>query len=161
MSIQTQPNQESFNAGEFGERMAARLQFEKSSNAGALMENMLPLPQGGLSYRPGTRYIADVKDHTVRSFLISFSFSTTQSYCIELGAQVARFFKDQASIVALDIGASITNGTFNSNTSGWTAAAGSLTHDATNNRMQISASGGRAQQSVATSSANVEPVVHL
>ena len=150
MSVQTQPNQESFNAGEFGERMSSRVQFAKYANAGATYENILPLPQGGFTYRPGSRYIADCKSHSVRSWLIPFIFSNLQSYIMAMGQNCIRFFRNQAQIVANDIGAAITNGTFDSNTTGWTVAAGSLTHDATNDRMVISASGGRAQQAVTT-----------
>ncbi len=123
MSVQTQPNQESFNAGEFGERMSARVQFAKYANAGATYENILPLPQGGFTYRPGTRYIADVKTHSVRSWLIPFIFSNVQSYIMEMCEQRIRFFRNQAQIVANDIGAAITNGTFDTDVSSWTAAS--------------------------------------
>jgi len=156
MSVQTQPNQESFNAGEFGEKMAARVQFQKYPNAGAIFENILPMPQGGFTYRPGTRFITEAKDHNVRSWLLPFVFSNVQAYCLELSNGSIRFLKNQAVISAADVGASITNGTFTSNVSGWTAAAGTFTHDAANGRGIISASGGRAQQSVATTTTNVE-----
>jgi hypothetical protein len=161
MSVQTQPNQESFNAGEFGERMAARVQFAKYANAGATYENILPLPQGGFTYRPGSRYIADCKSHSVRSWLLPFIFSNLQSYVLETSEERIRFFRNQAQIVANDIGAAITNGTFDTDVASWTAAAGTLTHDGTNNRMIISASGGRAQQSVTTTTTNVEHVLRF
>ena len=161
MSIQTQVNQESFNAGEFGERMAARTQFAKYANAGAQYENILPLPQGGFAYRPGTRFIAAAKSNAERPWLLPFIFSNIQSYVMSFSTNAIRFFKDQAQIVAPDIGAAITNGTFADNVSNWTAAAGSLTHDATNDRMVISASGGRAQQSVTTSTVDVEHVLRF
>ena len=161
MSIQTQINQESFNAGEFGERMAARIQFAKYANAGAQYENILPLPQGGFSYRPGTRFIASAKSSSERPWLLPFIFSNIQAYIMSFSTNAIRFFKDQAQIVAPDIGAAITNGTFDDNVNNWTAAAGSLTHDATNDRMVISASGGRAQQSVTTSTVDTEHVLRF
>ena len=80
---------------------------------------------------------------------------------MEMGQNCIRFFRNQAQIVAADIGAAITNGTFDTDVSSWTAAAGSLTHDSTNNRLVISASGGRAQQSVTTTTPNVEHVVRF
>ena len=159
MSAQVQPNQETFNAGEFGERMAARTQFEKYANAGALMENLLPLPQGGFSSRPGTRYVTAARSASVSPWLIPFVFSTTQSYILEMGESAMRFFRNQGRITAQDTGAAITNGTFGSGTSGWTAGSGSLS--AVNGRLQISASGGKAQQSITTSTINVEHVIRF
>ena len=130
MSVTTQPNQESFNAGEFGERMAGRVQFGKYQNAGAVFENILPLPQGGFTYRPGSRFIAEAHSSSTRAWVLPFVFSTIQSYILELGANKMRFFKDQALIVGdgSAVAASITNGTFTSNTSGWTARTGSVSH---------------------------------
>jgi hypothetical protein len=156
MSVQTQPNQESFNAGEFGERMSARVQFAKYPNAGSVYENLLPLPQGGFQYRPGTRFIAECKSSSVRSWLLPFVFSNVQSYVLEMAEKRIRFFRNQGRIFANDIGAAITNGTFDSNTNGWTAGAGTISHDAANDRMIISAGGGRARQSVTTTTTNVE-----
>ncbi len=141
--------------------MAARLQFAKYPNAGSQFENIIPLPQGGFTYRPGTRFIANCKSNSVRSWLLPFVFSNIQSYCLEMSTGTIRFLKDQAIISAADVGAAITNGTFADNVSSWTAAAGSLTHDATNDRMIISASGGRAQQSVTTSTTGVEHVMRF
>jgi len=159
VSVQVQPNQENFNAGEFGERMAARTQFEKYASAGSLMENLLPLPQGGFASRPGTRYVTAAKSVSVSPWLISFIYSTTQSYILELGETAMRFFRNQGRIVAQDTGASITNGTFDTNTSGWTAGAGSLS--SVSSRLQISASGGKARQSITTSTTNVEHVIRF
>jgi len=130
MSVTTQPNQESFNAGEFGERMAGRVQFGKYQNAGSIYENIMPLPQGGFTYRPGSRFIAAAQSSSVREWLIPFIFSTIQSYVCGLGANKMRFFKDQALIVgdSSSVAASITNGTFTSNVSSWTARTGSVSH---------------------------------
>ena len=120
MATQTQPIQEAFNAGEFGERMASRVQFDKYQNAGSLYQNIIPLPQGGWGRRPGFRYIANAKSNSVRPWLIPFVFSTTQAYVLELGETTMRFYRNQAQIVAVDVTASITNGTFGSDVSGWT-----------------------------------------
>jgi len=161
LSVLTQPAQESFNAGEFGQRMEARVNFGKYPNAGAEFVNLLPLPQGGFTSRPGTRFIANAHSNSVRSWLTPFVFSNQQSYVLELGQNILRFFRNQAQISALDTGAAITNGTFGSNVTGWTAGAGSVTHDASNQRMIISASGGKARQSVTTTTTSVQHVVRF
>lgn len=136
---------ESFNAGEFGERMAARVQFDKYANAGATYQNILPIPQGGWTSRPGFRYIASAKSASVRPWLVPFAFSTTQSYILEFGEQCMRFFRNQAQIVAADVTAAITNGTFDSDvTTGWTDnsnGTGAQSHDATNDRANLDGAG--------------------
>lgn len=165
MARQASVLKENFNAGEFGARMTARVQFDKYVNAGSLYQNLLPLAQGGYTYRPGMRYIAAARSNTVKPRLLSFIYSTTQSYILELGETSMRFFKDQAQIVVADTTAAITNGTFGSDISGWTnnsSGTGAIGHDATNLDMELSsaASGnqGIATQAV-TCTANVEHVV--
>ena len=135
MTVQTNPLLEAFNAGEFSGRMAARVQFDKYQNAGSEYQNVIPLPQGGYTSRPGFRYIGNAKSNSVRPWLLPFIYSTTQSYCLELGNNSLRIFKDQAQITALDVTSSITNGTFDSDISNWTArntGSGAIAHDGTN-----------------------------
>jgi hypothetical protein len=144
MSIQTTPILEAFNAGEFGDRMAARVQFDKYQNAGAVYQNILPLPQGGWTRRPGFRYINTAKSASVRPWLLPFIFSSTQAYTLELGEMSMRFFRNQGLIAAADVTATITNGTFDSNITGWTdtsAGTGAISHDATNDRMTLTGVG--------------------
>lgn len=119
--MRTYPYQEAFNAGEFGKRMESRVTFEKYRNAARIMENVLPLPQGGWARRPGFRYIAGATSNSVRPWLIPFEFSTTQAYMLELGEGSMRFYRNQGQIVAANVtAAAITNGTFAANITGWT-----------------------------------------
>lgn len=159
MTRQVHPLQESFNAGEFGERMHGRVQFDKYTNAGAVYQNIIPIPQGGWATRPGFRYIAAAKSDSIRPWLIPFVFSTTQSYVISATTNTFRFFKDQAQISAADISGSITNGEFGSNITGWTDNSGSsssIVHDATADNMELRGNGAsdmaKATQSVSSSS---------
>ena len=141
MSVTTQPNQESFNAGEFGERMSGRVQFGKYQNAGAQYENILPLPQGGFTYRPGSRFISEARASTERAFLIPFIFSTVQSYILDLSEQRMRFFKDQAIIVGdgATTSTTINNGQFTDNLVGWTTRTGTVTHQSSSSDVPTSA----------------------
>ena len=61
---------------------------------------MIVRKEGGVSRRPGSRFIAETKDHERRSRLINFKFSTTQAYIIEAGAGYFRFYKDKAQIIS-------------------------------------------------------------
>ena len=123
--------QPSFNAGELSPRMAARVDFSQYDNAAEIMENLLPLPQGGAARRPGTRYVADAASHVVKPRLVPFVFSTVQAYVLELGAQTLRVFKDQGQVSLSDTDAAISNGTFESNISNWddrSTGAASISH---------------------------------
>ncbi len=113
------PIQAAFNAGEIGPRLAARVDFAKYRNAGARVENMIPLPQGGLTRRPGTRYVAAVRDHGKRPRLLRFEFSTEQAYVLEGCDGCFRFFGDGGQIVVASTDAAISNGSFDSDIIGW------------------------------------------
>ncbi len=166
MTTQVHPLQESFNAGEFGARMHARVQFDKYQNAGATYQNILPIPQGGWTFRPGFRHIASAKSASVRPWLIPFVFSTTQAYILELGETAMRFFRNQGQITAPDTDAAITNGAFGSDITGWTDnsnGTGSIAHDATNSDMNLVGVGSGneaiATQSVTTSNTGTQHVI--
>lgn len=113
------PLQAAFNAGEIGPRLASRVDFPKYHNAGARVENMTPLPQGGLTRRPGTRFVAAAADQDKRPRLIPFEFSTEQAYVLEGGDGQFRFFRNKGQIVVPVTDAAITNGSFDSNISDW------------------------------------------
>lgn len=110
---------DAFNAGELSEKLAARLSFDKYPLAAGTLKNALPLVQGAFSRRPGSRYVAPLKDQTKVAKLLDFRFSTTQAYVVEAGEGAMRFFKDQGQIVVGDTDASITNGTLPSNITDW------------------------------------------
>jgi hypothetical protein len=81
-----------FTAGEWSPLMEAQTDQQKYRNALKKMENFLILPQGGMKRRPGSHFVAQVKDSTKKVRLIPFEFSTSQAYIIELGDQYMRFF---------------------------------------------------------------------
>ena len=132
---------------------------------------MIPLAEGGLMRRPGSRFIAELKSSSVKGRLKRFEFSTTQGYMLELGEKIMRFYRHQGQIVAGDTDASITNGTFASNINDWddrsTGGAGNqISHDATNGRLTLETSGtasndiGWAEQDVAVG-ASVDTNEHV
>lgn len=114
-----QPLKPSWNAGELSPRLGARTDFDKYKNGAEVLENMIPLSEGGIMRRAGTRYVAEVKDSTANTRLKPFKFSTTQAYIIEAGDNYFRFFKDQGQITAGDTDASVTNGDFASDITSW------------------------------------------
>jgi len=156
--MKIQPLSPSFNAGELSERLSTRVDFAKYPSGVEIMENMIPLPEGGAMRRGGTRFIKELKSSGVKGRLKKFQFSTTQAYQIEMGEQMFRFYRNQAQITANNIADSITNGTFDSGITSWTdrsGASSSISHDAGNTRMSITSNGttdGHAEQQVTSTS---------
>ncbi|NKB58991.1 MAG: hypothetical protein GKS00_21910 [Alphaproteobacteria bacterium] len=149
-----EPLQPAFNAGEFGPRMIARADFAKYRNASRKFENLIALAQGGAMRRPGTRFVVPVKNESAKTRLLRFEFNTVQAYIIEAGNNYFRFCRNQGQIIVPDITASITNGTFDADITGWTnksAGGGSIAHDGVNNRLSLTSNGsvaGHAEQEV-------------
>ncbi|MFO1188510.1 MAG: hypothetical protein U1E97_02695 [Alphaproteobacteria bacterium] len=161
------PLQASTNAGEFGPRMVARTDFVRYPFGCAALENMIPLPQGGAARRPGTRFVAALKDENRTARLIPFQFSTEQSYVLELGDGHARIYMDGGQVVAGPVAASVTNGDFTAGIAGWvnhSTGAASLAHDSVHGRLElVGATGGIAWagQAIATANAGSSHVVRF
>lgn len=83
--------QNNFNAGEWSPLTYGRSDVSKYNNALATCLNYVPTTQGGLTRRPGTRYIANTKSNAAVR-LVSFEFSITQAYVLEFGDQYIRFY---------------------------------------------------------------------
>ena len=88
-----------FTAGELSEELFGRVDIAKYNNGAETLENFMVMPHGGISRRPGTRFVKEVKSSAAKTRLIPFEFSTTQAYCIELGNLYARFYKEQGAIL--------------------------------------------------------------
>lgn len=160
--------QPDFSAGELSPRLAARLDFNKYRAGLEKCENLIPLSEGGLMRRAGTRYVAGVKTSSVKGRLKRFEFSTTQAYIIELGATIMRFCRYQGQITVANTDASVSNGTFASNITGWdnrSTGSGSISHDSSNGRLNLIPGGtgatdiGWAEQDITTSNTNTEHVI--
>jgi hypothetical protein len=71
--------------------MYGRIDDTKFQTGVAKMRNFIAMPQGAADNRPGTTFVREVKDSTKRTRLIPFTYSTTQTMVIELGAGYMRF----------------------------------------------------------------------
>ncbi len=87
-----------FNAGEISPQLRGRVDLEKYAMGCETMENFFCRAHGGAQRRPGTYFIAEVKDSSTATRLIPFQFNTTQAYVLEFGNQYIRFFKDYGPI---------------------------------------------------------------
>jgi|TARA_Y100000310_G_scaffold250498_1_gene256728 hypothetical protein len=91
--------QTNFTAGELSTKLHGRVDISKYANGAATIENMIVQPHGGVTRRPGTRFVKEVKISSAKTRLVPFEFSTTQAYVIEFGNLYMRFYKDQGAIL--------------------------------------------------------------
>lgn len=151
------PLQSVFNAGEFSPRMDARVDFDRYPAAVSRALNMICLPQGGLTLRPGTRFVKATKGNAVAR-LIGFEPVSDANYVIEAGAAYLRFFRNQGQVTVATTDAVITNGTFDTDITGWTdvsTGSGGIVWDA--NSMLFNRTGdgySAARQAIAVGAAS-------
>ena len=88
----------SFAGGEVSPEMWGRIDDVKFQTGAAKLLNFIALPQGPAENRPGTAFVREVKDSTKRTRLIPFTFSTTQTLVLELGAGYFRFHTQGATL---------------------------------------------------------------
>ena len=91
--------QTNFTAGELSTKLHGRVDITKYANGADTLENVIVQPHGGVTRRPGTRFIKEVKTSSAKTRIVNFEFSTTQAYIIEFGNLYMRFYKDQGAIL--------------------------------------------------------------
>jgi hypothetical protein len=84
-------SQPSFTTGELAPSLYGRVDLARFYTALKTCRNFIVRPYGGVMNRPGTRFITEVKDSTVRVRLLEFVFSTSQTYVLEFGEEYIRF----------------------------------------------------------------------
>lgn len=89
----------SFNGGEVTPEFYGQLADLKFQTGVALARNFIVLPHGPLANRAGFAYVRTVKDSTKRTRVLPYSYSTTQTFAIELGAGYFRFHTQGATLL--------------------------------------------------------------
>lgn len=97
------PMQLSFNAGELSPQLNGRIDLEKYKKGCRILENFIPKIHGPISKRPGTRFVAEVKDSTKTTRLIPFEFNVEQAYILEFGDTYMRVYKDGGHVLSSGI----------------------------------------------------------
>ena len=88
-----------FTFGEISPLVSARSDLAKYSAGCQRLENFIPLLQGPLKRRGGTRYIATAGNGDKPVALLEFTFSETTTYVIEVGQGYMRFFCNGAPLM--------------------------------------------------------------
>lgn len=93
------PALSTFTAGEISPRLEGRVSIEKYREGLADLTNMIVQPHGGVTRRPGTEYLGEVKDSSVATRLIPFEFKTSDTYILEFGDQYMRVFRNGLQVL--------------------------------------------------------------
>lgn len=93
------PLQNDFNGGEFSAKVWARVDAERYRNGLKKCLNYVQVLQGPLLRRPGSLFVAEVKDSSKKTFILPFKFSIFQAYIIEVGDKYMRFYMNHGEIL--------------------------------------------------------------
>lgn len=91
--------QSAFTTGEVSKQVYGRVDKPQYEAALQYCQNYLPIIQGPLIRRPGTKFVSYVKDPKKLPSLIPFQFSITQNYMIEAGDKYFRFFQNEGQVI--------------------------------------------------------------
>lgn len=83
-----------FNGGELSPYLYGRADFPKYSTGCIKMENFIPLTYGGVTKRPGSKYIANT-DGNNKANLVPFIVNVTDKYILEFTANTIKVYKDE------------------------------------------------------------------
>ena len=91
------------NGGELSPLLYGRVDQPRYSTGAREMRNFVPMPQGGVTRRPGTRYLGTALGDGGR--LVPFVFSATQGRMLEFGDRTMRVWLPDGRVVADEEGA--------------------------------------------------------
>lgn len=98
MAIPLHPIKASFSGGEFAPSLYARIDIQKYATGARKLRNFFVHPHGGISNRPGFKYIATAKNDEEQIRVVDFQFASDENYVIEFGNYYCRFYKDGAQL---------------------------------------------------------------
>lgn len=91
--------QPSFAKGEVAPELFGRTDTAAYQIALATARNVIVHTYGGLSNRPGLKFLGPVADHLSTPRLQAFKFKTTDTYILEFGSQYMRVIRDNGYVV--------------------------------------------------------------
>ena len=88
-----------FSGGELSPKLKGRTDLKKYFSGCEVLLNMVVMPQGGATKRPGTMYVANNKDQAHPNRPVRFIFSTLQAYILEFSGGNVRVYKDDGVVL--------------------------------------------------------------
>ena len=91
-----------FSSGEHSKLAMGRVDIEKYPNGVDTLENFLNMLQGGITRRPGLRYVNSTKDDGIAN-IIPFQYSADLDYVMEMGDQYFRLYSNGADLISQSV----------------------------------------------------------
>lgn len=91
-------SQPSFSAGEVSPSVYGRVDLARYYSGLRTCRNFIVRQYGGVTNRPGTEFVCEVKDSAAATRIFPFVFSTDQTYVVEMGDEYLRFIDDGAQL---------------------------------------------------------------
>lgn len=88
-----------FTAGELSPRLKGRIDLTKYFSGLDTALNMVIMPQGGATRRPGTLYVSNAKDQSNPARMVRFVFSTVQAYELEFSHLNVRVYMNHGVVL--------------------------------------------------------------
>jgi hypothetical protein len=92
------PAQNSFSGGELSPLLEGRQDLAKYAIGCRRLRNFLPMIQGPAQKRGGTRFVAEVKDSSTRTWLQEFIKTETDAVVVEFGNLYNRFYTARGTV---------------------------------------------------------------
>jgi hypothetical protein len=152
-----------FNRGLISQLALARVDFSRTALSAQEQKNWMPRALGSMMLRPGTEYIEATKANN-QSVSLPFVYAIDDTAQLELTNTVMRVLVDDELVTRPAVTTTITNGTFNTDLSGWTDldGAGAASTWLAGGYMQLAGgvtTAARRRQQVTVSGGNVN-VLH-
>ena len=152
-----------FNRGIISPLALARVDLDRLQLSAEIQTNWIPRVLGSMMLRPGLEYIYSLPG---KSLHIPFIAATDDTAIIELSDELMRVSVDEQLITRPSVSASITNGLFNSDLTGWSDddQSGATSAWATGGYMSLLGSGtneARRSQQVTVSNPNVSHALRI
>lgn len=110
-----------FNRGVVSDLALARIDIARIQLSSQTQTNWLPRTLGPMMLRPGLGYTGTTRSNLFAKH-VPFIFSASDLALIELTDEVMRVIIDDTPITRASVSSAVTNGTFDTNLSGWTDA---------------------------------------
>ena len=94
------PALSSFTAGEISPRLEGQITLEKYRQGLSTLTNMVSMPHGGVTRRPGTEFLGEVKNSAAKARLIPFQFKTSDTYILEFGPLTMRVYRNGQQVLS-------------------------------------------------------------
>ena len=156
-----------FNRGLISPLAFARIDLKRVSMAAETMTNWMPRVFGSMMLRPGLKYIGSSRSDAKANY-IEFVFAIDDVALLEITDSNMRIWIDDALITRASVSSAVTNGTFDSNLTGWTDAdeSGGTSDWVTGGYMGLTGNGSaaairRQQVTVVSADQNVEHALRI